>query len=84
MPAAALVSVKLRAAVRRMMEKFLPFVERKISYWAAPLTFVQLTTGWPLAALVRVMVGAVRDAMAYWMLWAAQKSLFTLPLMART
>ena len=42
------------------------------------MTFVQLTTGWPLAALVRVMAGAFRDATAYWMLWAAQKSLFSL------
>ena len=67
-----------------MMLNLLPSVERKISYWAAPLTFVHLTTGWPLAALVRVMVGAVREPMAYWMLWAAQKALFTSPLMART
>ena len=48
------------------------------------MTFVQLMTGWPLAALVRVMVGAFRDVIAYWMLWAAQNALFTLPLMART
>ena len=67
-----------------MMLNLLPSVERKISYWAAPLTLLQLITGWPPAALVRVMVGAVREPMAYWMLCAAQKSLFTLPLMART
>ena len=67
-----------------MMLKLLPSVERKISYWAAPLTFVQLTTGWPLAALVRVMVGAVREVMAYLMVCTAQKSLYILPLMART
>ena len=67
-----------------MMLNLLPSVERKISYWAAPLTLLQLITGWPPAALVRVMVGAVREPMAYWMLWAAQKALFTSPLMART
>ena len=67
-----------------MMLNLLPSVERKISYWAAPLTFVQLITGWPLLALVRVMVGAVREVMAYLMVCTAQKSLYILPLMART